>query len=126
MCKKLMFLVSFVVLLGTVSVVSAVGLKVDFGDAGTLGDNDPPDAVGAWTEWAATSGSKTIDGITFTLSNGNLNNGPKLRHWESSGDNLTKDAVSEEDPGSGGWYQIEITGLAEGTAYTMRSYHNNA
>jgi len=126
MNKKLICLVSFVFALGMVTMVSAVELKVDFGDAGTLGDNDPPDVVGAWTEWAATSGSKTIDGITFTLSNGGLNNGPKVRHWESSGDNLTKDALSEEDPGSGGWYQIQITGLAEGAVYTMRSYHNNA
>lgn len=126
MCKKLMFLVSIVVLLGLASSISAVGPKVDLGGEGTLGDNDPPDAVGAWTQWAATSGSKTIDGITFELSNGNLNNGPKLRYWESSGDSLTKDAVSEEDPGSGGWYQIQITGLTEGAEYIMRSYHNNA
>ena len=126
MCKKMMFTVSFVVLLVMVGIVSAVELKVDFGDAGTLGDNDPPDAVGAWTQWAETSGSKTIEGITFTLSNGGLNNGAKIRDWEAgSNDQLTRDAISEEDPGSGGWYQVEITGLTEGASYRMRSYHNN-
>ncbi len=114
------------VLLVMVGIVSAVELKVDFGNSGTLGDNDPPDAVGAWTQWAETSGSKTIDGITFTLSNGNLNNGPKMRdRQEGSNDLLTKDAISEEDPGSGGWYQVEVTGLTEGGSYRMRSYHNN-
>ncbi|MHC4620730.1 MAG: Calx-beta domain-containing protein [Planctomycetota bacterium] len=126
MRRNIVYLTSFVLLLGLVSSASAVGSKVDFGGAGTLGDDDPPDAIGTWTQWAATSGSMTIDGITFQLSNGNLNNGPKLRYWESSGDSLTKDAVSEEDPGSGGWYQIQITGLTEGVEYIMRSYHNNA
>jgi len=40
-----MFLASIVVLLGLAGTVSAVELKVDFENAGTLGDNEPPDAI---------------------------------------------------------------------------------
>ena len=45
MCKKLMFLASFVVLLGMVSSISAVELKVDIGA-------DDQTVKAGWTEWS--------------------------------------------------------------------------
>ena len=123
--RSIMYLTVVFGLLSAVSAV-AVDIKVDFGGAGTLSDNEPPDVVGAWTQWSEGSGNLTVDGITLTLSNGSLNGGAKIRSGEwGQTDNLTKDALSEEDPGSGGWYEIQITGLTEGASYIMRSYHDN-
>jgi len=115
--RSIMYLMVVLSLLSAVS-AGAVEIRVDFGGSGVLDDN--------WSEWNASSGSTTIDDITLTLSNGGHANGPKVRIWSDGGDNLTKDALAAEDPGGGGWYQIEITGLAQGADYTMTSYHNVA
>ncbi|MHC4620729.1 MAG: hypothetical protein ACYTEQ_23525, partial [Planctomycetota bacterium] len=110
--------ISLAIVLVLISLGSAIAveIKVDWGDKGTL------DA--SWTEWSATSGSKTVDGVQFTLSNTGLNNGPKLRPWlEGVGDNLIVDCLSAEDEPSGGSYTLQITNLAAGD-YEMVTYHN--
>ncbi|MHC4498409.1 MAG: Calx-beta domain-containing protein, partial [Planctomycetota bacterium] len=91
-------------------------VQVDFG---------PGNVVSGWTQWNATSGSKTVNGIDFTLANSGMVAGPKLRERTGgSSDDLTYDCISCEDPGSGTkTYTLTITNLANGD-YNLLTYFN--
>ena len=97
-----------------VGAAPAVEVKVDFGGAGTL------DAT--WTEWNATQGNLTVNGVQLTLSNSNQANGPKLR--TGIGDALTKESLGSDDPAAGGVYTLKITNLPAGS-YDLHTYFNN-
>ncbi|MHC4620257.1 MAG: Calx-beta domain-containing protein, partial [Planctomycetota bacterium] len=94
----------------------SVDVKVDFG---------PGNVMAGWTQWNATSGSKTVDGVDFTLANSGLPMGPKLRSLTGgSSDDLTYDCISSEDPGSGTkTYTLTITNLSNGD-YELVTYFN--
>ncbi|MHC4865700.1 MAG: Calx-beta domain-containing protein, partial [Planctomycetota bacterium] len=94
----------------------SVDVKVDFG---------PGNVMAGWTQWNATSGSKTVDGVDFTLANSGLPLGAKLRSLTGgSSDDLTYDCISSEDPGSGTkTYTLTITNLSNGD-YELVTYFN--
>jgi len=116
MCRKLTFLISVVLLLCMVGNASAVYVRVDFG---------PGRAMSGWTKWSATSGSKSVDGVEFTLANSGMVAGPRLRDLVGgSSDDLTYDCISCEDAGSGTkTYTLTITNLSNGD-YKLVTYFN--
>jgi hypothetical protein len=114
MCRKLFLVKSLILVLCVVGTAPAVEVKVDFGGAGTL------DAT--WTEWNATGGNLTVDGVQLSLTNSNQANGPKLR--TGIGDALTMESLGSDDPAAGGVYTLTITNLPAGS-YDLHTYFNN-
>ena len=116
MRRKSTYLIFAVLVLSMVGTTSAVYVKVDFG---------PGTAMSGWTEWNATSGSKSVDGVDFTLANSNMPAEPRLRELVGgSSDDLTYDCISCEDEGSGTkTYTLTITNLSNGE-YQLVTYFN--
>ena len=132
MCKKLMFLVSIVVLLGLAGTVSAVELKVDVGCPGQAGSGY---LKPGWVEFNGTACSGAVGPVTVTniggsgidvaITVGNTSDNAYRSPSGYTGDELGRDYVSADDSISQAECTMTMTlsNLPE-AGYTLTSYHN--
>jgi len=125
MCKKLMFLASFVVLLAMANSISAVELKVDIGA-------DDQTVKAGWTEWSEPrldpgppSAQKSFGDVTVTLTQTG-GDGLGFRNGDEPCGDLTGDGVHNDNVpvGGSGAIIMTISGLAAGD-YIITTYHND-
>jgi len=126
MCRKLVYLIFVVLLLGMVGSTSAVYVKVDFGTKSSDYDG-ASNTMEGFTAWKEVSGSLSVGGVDFTLSNSGMSgcSGPRKRKKVGgTSDYLTYDCISVEDQCSGTkTYTLTISNLANGD-YELLTYYN--
>jgi len=133
MCKKLMFLVSIVVLLGLATVVSAqVELKVD---VGCPGQEAAGNLKAGWVEFNGTACAGAVGPVAVTniggssidvaITVGNTSDNAYRSPSEYTGDEMGRDYVSADDGASQADCTMTMTlsNLPE-AGYTLTSYHN--
>ena len=132
MCKKLMFLVSFVVLLGPAAMVSAVELKVDVGCPGQEAAGNLKEG---WVAFNGTACEGAVDpvtvtdigstGIDVTITVGNTSDNAYRSPSGYTGDEMGRDYVSADNSISQAECTMTMTlsNLPE-AGYTLTSYHN--
>ena len=132
MCKKLVFLVSIVVLLGLAGTVSAVELKVD---VGCPGQEAAGNLKAGWVAFNGTAcsgatGPVTVtniggSGIDVAITIGNPSDNAYRSPGEYTGDEMGRDYVSADDSAAQAECTMTMTlsNLPE-AGYTLTTYHN--
>jgi len=125
MCNKYFNITFLLLLLAMAGTVVAVNVKVDFGSKASDWDG-ASNTMAGFTAWNEYSGSRTIGGVDFVLSNDIPGcGGPRKRKTVGgTSDDLTYDCIGVEDQCSGTkTYTLKISNLANGD-YKLLTYYN--
>ncbi|MHC4755604.1 MAG: Calx-beta domain-containing protein [Planctomycetota bacterium] len=127
MCKRHVYVTFLVLLLAMAGTVAAVNIKVDFGSKASDWDGASV-AMEGFTAWNEYSGSLTIQGVDFVLSNSGMGgscDGPRKRkNTSGDSDDLTYDCIGIEDQcGGTKTYTLTMSNLANGD-YELLTYYN--